>query len=184
VRLYSQFFPSAEVQARANLEDALVQLYTHILTFLVHALRVLAKNTAMRSFNSFWRPEEILAFANVCQEIEDRVAIEMHNLERLLNAEARTDITQSLGNLLTELKAIKTMRSIIENQNMYMEKVWKLKADDLRSEILFWVSDIPYVDHHQHAASQRTTGTGIWLVHRDVYYEWENSLISRNSLIT
>ncbi|KAJ4291737.1 hypothetical protein N0V90_009632 [Kalmusia sp. IMI 367209] len=179
VQLYLNLISSAQTahgMALENFENGLAHLYCLILQFLVLALRVSIKSSTIRFLQALWQPAEIMSFARTCQEVEERVEIELHNLERLNNIEDRSDAAEQFAQLVKELEGIKYMRTVVETLSMQVASIWKLQTDDLRSDILYWLSNVPYKDHHHHAASERTVGTGTWLLHHNDYLCWQNSL--------
>ena len=51
-------------------------------------------------------------------------------------------------------------------------------AGSKRSEILGWISNIPYTSHHKHISEGRLKGTGEWLFGREEYRAWRSSSAS------
>lgn len=47
-----------------------------------------------------------------------------------------------------------------------------------RTEILLWLSRIPYRKHHERAKEGRLHGTGDWLLRKRVFKEWQTSSTS------
>jgi len=52
-----------------------------------------------------------------------------------------------------------------------------------RSEILEWISTIPYTEHHTRIGTVRLPGTGEWLFQKGEYKEWLSSSVSRLLLL-
>ena len=56
-------------------------------------------------------------------------------------------------------------------------------AESKRSEILKWVSNIPYTSHHKLISEGRLEGTGVWLLRREEYRTWRSSSTSKLLLL-
>ena len=56
-------------------------------------------------------------------------------------------------------------------------------AEFERSEILEWISNIPYTSHHKHISEGRLKGTGEWLFEREEYRTWRSSSASKLLLL-
>ena len=52
-----------------------------------------------------------------------------------------------------------------------------------RSEILEWISNIPYTSHHKLIGEGRLKGTGEWLFEREEYRTWRSSNASKLLLL-
>ncbi|KAH8147314.1 uncharacterized protein LAJ45_08792 [Morchella importuna] len=53
--------------------------------------------------------------------------------------------------------------------------LYKTLDDSERTELLKWVTPVPYEQHHRSAAHARTDGTGAWLFESTVFREWRDS---------
>ncbi|KAL7266972.1 hypothetical protein RUND412_010460 [Rhizina undulata] len=56
-----------------------------------------------------------------------------------------------------------------------MEEMSKRLKEDERYEILTWLSEVDYEQHHKFISSARQENTGNWLVEKHGYIEWTNS---------
>ena len=61
--------------------------------------------------------------------------------------------------------------------------VYLLTAVSRRTEILEWISTIPYLDHHKRISEGRLGGTAEWLLRRKEYLNWESSSASKLLLL-
>jgi hypothetical protein len=61
--------------------------------------------------------------------------------------------------------------------------VFLLVAVPNRSQILEWISTIPYTSHHRRISEDRLDGTGQWLLAREEYSEWRVSRRSKLLLL-
>ena len=68
--------------------------------------------------------------------------------------------------------------SIFQQRLIYLHT-----AVSRRTEILEWISKIPYLDHHQRISEGRLDGTAEWLLRRVEYLEWESSSASKLLLL-
>ncbi|KAF3384594.1 hypothetical protein F1880_001890 [Penicillium rolfsii] len=120
-------------QARHNLRQALIKLYSKILKFLATAILIYEKNSVRRAFAA-WTSDDLLRFEKDCQELES-------------GAELAASVTST----------------------------WGLLQENRAAEILAWVSDIPYEDHHKAACKNRIKNTGGWIFKDKRYKQWYES---------
>jgi len=59
----------------------------------------------------------------------------------------------------------------------------KTVLESKRSEILRWISIIPYTEHHTRITAARLAGTGEWLFQKGEYKEWLSSSVSKLLLL-
>ncbi|KAF8416402.1 hypothetical protein EV426DRAFT_569866, partial [Tirmania nivea] len=52
-----------------------------------------------------------------------------------------------------------------------------------KSEILQWISEIPYTEHHTHISESRLGGTTDWLLKREEYWNWRATSASKLLLL-
>lgn len=52
-----------------------------------------------------------------------------------------------------------------------------------RSQILEWISTIPYTSHHKRISEGRLDGTGEWLLAKKEYQDWRASSTSKLLLL-
>ncbi|KAF2117126.1 hypothetical protein BDV96DRAFT_571602 [Lophiotrema nucula] len=178
--IYFQLYLQSSLSSVAgrNLEKSLREVYCLIAKFLAVALRVFEKGAAIRAWHAFWKPEDISAFSQKCQDAEERVELEVHNLERVMSHESRSDMSQKLMDLRKQLDDIDALRSTIQTMSSQVESVWRYQEAERRAEVLFWLSDIPYEDHHRNAVKNRTPDTGTWILRHAVYRQWEDAQTS------
>jgi len=50
-----------------------------------------------------------------------------------------------------------------------------LQLGPSRTEILEWISSIPYMSHHQRISDGRLENTARWILQRDEYHDWRAS---------
>ena len=56
-------------------------------------------------------------------------------------------------------------------------------AGSKRSEILEWISNVPYTSHHKLIGERRLKGTGEWIFEREEYRTWRSSSASKLLLL-
>ena len=56
-------------------------------------------------------------------------------------------------------------------------------AGSKRSEILEWISNVPYTSHHKLVMEGRLAGTGKWIFEREEYHTWRSSSASKLLLL-
>ena len=70
-------------------------------------------------------------------------------------------------------------------ENLFPKSSWPAHTatGSKRSEILEWISDVPYTSHHKRIGEGRLEGTGKWLLGRDEYRTWRSSSASKLLLL-
>ena len=70
-------------------------------------------------------------------------------------------------------------------ENLFPKSSWPAHTatGSKRSEILDWISDVPYTSHHKRIGEGRLEGTGKWLLGRDEYRTWRSSSASKLLLL-
>jgi len=71
----------------------------------------------------------------------------------------------------------------IENISHMLEDMSTGLAVSNRSQILEWISTIPYTSHHRKISEGRLDGTGEWLLARNEYRDWRESSASKLLLL-
>jgi hypothetical protein len=151
-----QYLRGADVtEATSRLESALIELYTHNLQFLALAVRLYNMRGGLRALHAFWKLEDVDKEADICERFQGRAG----------RAEA-------LKSLLAELEELKDP---VDRIDATVAALWVRSNDAERSEILQWISNIPYEDNHITAREKRTEGTGRWLLEDGRFKEWQSS---------
>ena len=153
--------------ATANLQTALVALYSAILRFLASSKQLYDRSFVSRTLGSSLSPE-VLGFVETCKDLEAQVVTEARNLDRIQDRETNT----KLESLLEDLK-IPILR--VDDRVGALSDGYEV---DKRNKILSWVSDIPYEEVHYVARKGWTNGTGKWLLDHERYVEWRASSAS------
>jgi hypothetical protein len=52
-----------------------------------------------------------------------------------------------------------------------------------RSQILAWISTLPYTSHHKRISERRLKGTGTWLFDKKEYRDWRDTSASKLLLL-
>jgi hypothetical protein len=99
-------------QTRTHFETALTELHAHILQFLATAIQMYQKNTLTRTFDAFWKPEEVRNFEDRCDKIAARAEIEASNVDRTLNTLEREEANQRKEQLQKVLKELEELEII------------------------------------------------------------------------
>jgi len=155
-------------QAAVNLEKGLISLYVAMLRFIATACKLYSNTTASRMLRGALNLEKVTGFVSKCEGLEKTVDIEAHICESEVSAEREN----KLRNILIQL------REPILRIDSQVRKLCD-RLDDLeRSEILTWLSSIPYRKNHLTARQGRTDGTGTWLLEHPRYLEWRRSSTS------
>ena len=101
----------------------------------------------------------------------------------LVEAEYHGDVEHNLDNLsLEEEKNFNALKGILQDLQQPMNRMERdLQTlhdgftDDERSEVLRWISPIPYIQHHNQAKSDVLPGTGAWFLKDEKVLSWLSS---------
>ena len=158
-------------QAGANLERALVVLYTTILKFLAMAHHSY-QNSGSRILNGIFNPDKVKEFVDQCGALEKRVDIEVSNCESTHSRKKWGEHENKLKQILLELKS---KEEPIKRTDIRVEALFHSLNETERCKMLTWVSDIPYQANHYTAGQGRTAGTGEWLLAHEKLRDWRKS---------
>lgn len=159
----------------SNLNSALVTLYATVLSFLASAIRAYNQGIISRTLCTILNPVEVIGFIDKCQTLENNVAVEVDNCERIhtrrIHASSEEQI-QSLKQILADLQT-----PILRTDSRVAALGEKLDSSE-RLIMLEWISDIRYEENHFFASQGRTDRTGEWLLRHGRYREWRASSAS------
>ena len=159
-------------QANGNLESALVEIYSHILKFLATARRLKGKGHARMALHGLLNPEEAENFVKDCESMERRVDSEARNCESLHTREANAESAKRVDILHSLLLSLDQPLARLDSRVGLM---FKRLEESKQSEILQWISPIPYEDSHRTASRGRTEGTGRWLLNHRQFCQWRST---------
>lgn len=163
------------LQAKIQLEKAMTELYTHILQFLAKANRISEMKTLRKTVHAILNPGEVIDFIEKCTSLENRMREEVEICERVFDQQQNAESTRILCELRKLLGDLEQPIVRIDNKIGFMFE--KLNSSE-QSDILQWISNIPYEDNHLTARQGRTEGTGTWLLRHSQYLEWRKSSAS------
>ena len=172
--------------ASMELENALVRLYSTILTYQSKAKHFFEQSSAKRIIRSVFVTEDefgsLARKMDVEQSIVDRCAA-------TLNTKNQASISDSLGALAISqdenYAKLKDLLQSIDGPILRMSSQLNGIEDDLnkskRDEILSWLSRQPYQEYHEQIQKKALAGTGRWLLEDPSYAEWHRG--SSSSLL-
>ena len=157
-----------ERQALENLESALGALYSAILETLAKAIGDYDKTARQRILSGVFDPNEIAGIIDRLNELENRVEKEASNCKSTLDQKTFEELERLLEDLEKPIFRIDSR----------VEKLQDILERSEQSNILTWVSQIPYEENHNTARAGWTKGTGQWLLAHKRYREWRASSAS------
>lgn len=163
------------VEAETNLERALVEIYSHVLRFLIKADQLYEKNSAQRILYAMLNPTKVHEFVKNCERLETEVGIEAGNCESIYTREINKESTEHIKELR---RLLVDLEEPIMRVDCRVATMFKKLNNFEQSKILQWISSIPYEDNHTTARQGRTDGTGKWLLGHSRYREWRKSSAS------
>lgn len=162
-------------QAVLGLTSALVSLYATMLSFLGSAIRAYHRGTISRTLRAILNPVEVIGFLNKCQILENDVAREVDNCERIHSRRTQTNSEEQIQKLERILASLQTPILRIDSR---VASVCERMNSSERVRMLEWISGICYEENHFFARQGRTSGTGEWLLQDKRYREWRASSAS------
>ncbi|MCJ1271985.1 hypothetical protein MMC22_011891, partial [Lobaria immixta] len=159
-------------QAVMTLKSALVSLYATMLRFLGSAIRAYNQGAIIRTLSAILKPAEVIGFLDECQALENNVAIEVDNCERIFTRRFHASSEERIEKLKQILET-----PLLRTDSRVAALCKKLESFE-RIKILKWISSIPYEENHDFASQGRTSGTGEWLLRHEKYCEWRASSAS------
>lgn len=158
-----------------NLTSALTSLYAVMLRFLASAIGAYNQGSFSRTLGAILNPAEVIGFLDKCQTLENSVAIDVDNCERVHTRRIQASSEEQILNLKQALADLQTPTWRIDSRVATLCE--KLDSAE-RLRILEWISSTRYEENHFFACQGRTSGTGRWLLQHERYHEWRASSVS------
>lgn len=117
-------------------------------------------------------PAEITKFVDDFKDQERQIEYEARICESVYTREATGETAKKIDDLRMLLLSYKQPSSRLDSRVAAMfTQIEKAR----QSEMLRWISPIPYQDSHESAREKRTKGTGHWLLENSRFSTWQNS---------
>ncbi|KAF8419355.1 hypothetical protein EV426DRAFT_538792, partial [Tirmania nivea] len=170
--VYELLYLDVDNTASQNLKKSILSLYIAILKFLAQAIQSANCFTEKR-IKAVFTTEDI---SDDLQKIEDlgrTVALNADATEAQSTRTGFERLQKLLGDVhLTVLPFGPRLDTIQKN----LDRARK-------SEILQWISEIPYTEHHTRISESRLDGTTDWLLQREEYRNWRATSASKLLLL-
>ena len=172
--------------AQQKLSEALIVLYSIILTYLAKAGRYYKQASPTRLLRSILKPadsvqsqlELILKEELVVDKLAGIVHTEMTSgLTKTINS-LQDDSTRKFDDLVKLIKAFD--EPLVRTVGFLQDLQDHLRAEERRG-LLAWLSRIPCRDHHDSIYRKVLLNTGLWLLKKAEFVEWQSS--SSSSLL-
>jgi hypothetical protein len=148
--------------ATEKLEAALIALYTAVLKFLAKARRAFNKSGIRRAQDGFFNPDIFEDMAKEFQVLDVEVVATVGNCKEVCDRKAHKELLKVLGEPVHRIDSgVESLLHSVSTQR--------------RTQILQWISAIPYEDNHNTASTGHTSGTGEWLLQHSTYLDWKTS---------
>ncbi|KAL8783475.1 MAG: hypothetical protein Q9213_004612 [Squamulea squamosa] len=193
-RLYEQLYLSRLSSARRDMESLLLRLYAAMLMYLAAARRYFDKSTLRRLGASVIETSESV---DACVA---KIAVEHDEVDRcarLIDSEVSqgTDCTvnqiqTSVDALASDFQSLTTdlsgryqsLESIMESFEQSILRT-AIQISDVhaglkqteRREILSWLSNVKYREHHRNSYAAVMPGSGTWLQRKLEFIDWKTS---------
>lgn len=168
------------------LEEAILRLYTSILTYLARVKRFHEEITSKRVLKSIIDP--LTRFQSLMTRMTNE-QLEVDRCAQMVQAARTTNIGERLENASLNqheshnklLALLNTIDGPIARMPSQLVDVKDRLNKNKRLEILRWVSSQPYVEFHEQIKKRALPGSGRWLLLSSVYVEWRRA--SSSSLL-
>ncbi len=154
-----------------NLIAALTSLYAAILKLLARTIDLCERSTTGRILHALWQPDHIPELERRLDGLEKRVDIEASNCDRLQGTISRSQEAENFRAQLQQLQSLQMSFTLADDRITHL---WQRSQASDRTEILVWLSRLPYQDYHNMASKERTPGTAEWILRRTEFKTWES----------
>ena len=170
-------------KASKELENALVRLYSTILTYQSKAKSFFDQSSLTRI------PRSVFVTEDEFESLARKMDLEQSNVDHcaaIVDAENQSNINDSLKALsivqrekhagLMEL--LRTIDGPIFRMSDQLNGIEDHLDRSNRCDILRWVSAQPYLEHHEQISKSALPGTGKWLLEDSTYADWHKGSAS------
>jgi hypothetical protein len=151
--------------ALTNLQSVLVALYSTSLNVLAEAETLFSQGVARQTMHAILHPGEAKELIAELTKLETKLAQEVQVCESARGASADTHLEGLLRDLNAPLARI---------DDSVKELLTGMQAGE-RSDLLKWISGIPFGEHHDTVKNTRTPGTCEWLLRHQRFRDWEET---------
>ncbi|KAF8416300.1 hypothetical protein EV426DRAFT_686871, partial [Tirmania nivea] len=170
--LYELFYLHVDNTVSQNLEKSILRLYIAILKFLAKAIQ---------SANCFTENRVKAVFTT--EDISDDLR-KIEDLGRTVALNADATEAQSIRTGFERLqKLLEDVHLTVLPFGPRLDTIQKNLDRARKSEILQWISEIPYTEHHTRISESRLNGTTDWLLKREEYWNWQATSASKLLLL-
>lgn len=167
-------------EGTTELKSSIVDLYTLILEFRIRAQNFYSKNTVERAF------QNVFDFRNRFRKHLDDIAkqqIQVKKYAELVDTQQRKNLEEGLETLTLEEKdnfdrlrmALKDIQRPISRMERQLQYIHDNLESTQREKIFYWLSPIPYTQHHVQSKRDILDGTGQWFLDDDRMIQWRSS---------
>ncbi|KAI5853280.1 hypothetical protein DFP73DRAFT_535869 [Morchella snyderi] len=154
-----------------ELRKSIVKFYASILRFLVYGKSYLSKSTANRVQESFSSELTPLTenMRKLLVDVKSKVGVVHMQWE-----ERRHDgLSEEMSHIRQAISALERPLGNTELRNT-VEKLYDHVQVNRRLDILKWLSDVPFREHHTFNSQRRQEDTGQWLLRNESFLQWRD----------
>ena len=171
---YLQDLPRS-TESRDALSNALAKLYASILTFLGRACRHYKQHAVERIGKSVFSGtpaaiDELFKRMSHQQNDIDRRLDLVDRDDNIVNQADRRDETENLRLALQELQH--KNNELLDIASDFRDAFAHAKHHAQAAELVHWLDNIPYYQHHEVAKRGRLPDSGTWLKEKPKYKDW------------
>ncbi|KAL5391936.1 hypothetical protein PMIN04_007501 [Paraphaeosphaeria minitans] len=170
-------------EAKTQLEQAVVKLYTKILQYVLKARRYYSTSTAGRLASGIIHTPGMV--------VEDRLHsvskayTNVSECMRLVEAEDDKQVKESLEKIQDRINMLaienrKLLYSILNDMGVVrmsaqVSDLHTSLQDSTQERVIQWLSNIPYLNHHRAKTKDCLPGSGNWLLKNSEFLHWKSS---------
>ncbi|KAF8428814.1 hypothetical protein EV426DRAFT_677542 [Tirmania nivea] len=170
-------------RASQNLEKSILLLYIKILKFLAQAIQRLNENC----INAVLKTEDISDDLRKIEDLGRTVALDADVTEAqsiCTGFERHQKLLKDVHlTVLLHQKLLKDFHLTVLPFGPQLDAIQQNLNRARKSEILQWISEIPYTEHHTRISESRLDGTTDWLLKREEYWNWRATSASKLLLL-
>ncbi|KAJ5109321.1 hypothetical protein N7456_005996 [Penicillium angulare] len=184
-RIIERMFLQDLSESTQQLEQALIQLYATILTYLANAKRYFEQNTALRILQSGLLGKSDLHDLLIKMKTDEEEAERWANL---VEAEMNKYIASQVASLSCGIKELSNLKNALTRMDqpvlqmsIQLDRVQDHLDNLQRQKILDWLSTQKYGDHHRFINDRVLEGTCSWILRHLEFISWKGN--STNSIM-
>ncbi|GKZ48065.1 hypothetical protein AbraIFM66951_011816 [Aspergillus brasiliensis] len=150
-----------------ELERALTDLYTHILTFLAHGIRYFGQPTPIRMVKSIFQSSQNAEVDRITKADEEVLKFAL-----MVDSQTHRQTSAQVNDIRGIVETLQSpVWRLVDESAIYAKTVEQGRFVD----ILQWLSSVPYTQHHTRQSEGRLPSSSEWIFHHPEYIAWKST---------